>query len=377
MSDYHHKQEDTGEHIWLRYATQFTAAGRSHTIEMSVPLPVGASDEIREQLLREAEKGLSHLISHVETRIPQILQHAQTHSTHPIPVAPAPANKVPVARPANRPASVPAPPTINQPSPANPQVREVREQKNELLREEEPGEIAQRSNGVSMPSLPGGGNGNLSIPEFIQAIKGLGLNPRQAMNLLKVKSLATGLNLREALERLQYLIAQEAGEIPDAASKEPGPQPPVVNAPVHRPTADRHTSPEPAHEEEPFENVPIPIFDEEIEPEEEEEDFAEPLDDFSPSLTPSLRSRARAIVDKLREARGATVVSPGRLQALHNVIGEQLSEDQLLTMTHRLWGVSILKRLKVDQVEALIYWAKEDDFMNEAEAVLALLEEEG
>jgi hypothetical protein len=365
MSDYHRKQEDTGEHIWLRYATQFTTAGRSHTIEMSVPLPVGASDETREQLLHEAEKGLSHFISHVETHIPQILQHAQAHST---PAAPAPASKPLAPRPVNKPASIPAPPTSNQSLPASPQVPEP-------AREEEHRELAQRANGVSMPSLPGGGNGNLSIPEFIQAIKGLGLNPRQAMDRLKVKSLATGLNLREALDRLQYLMAQEAGEIPDAEPKPPEPQPPTRNSSPHSVVPDRQANPTPADEEDPFGNLPIPIFDEEVDP--EEEDFAEPLDSFSPSLTPSSRIRAKAIVEKLREARGATIVSPGRLQALHNVIGDQISEDHLLTLIHSLWGVSIQKRLKVDQVEALIYWAKEDDFGNEVDAVLALLEEEG
>jgi hypothetical protein len=372
MSDYHHKQEDTEEHIWLRYATQFTTAGRSHTIEMSVPLPVGASDETREQLLREAEKGLSHLISHVETRIPQILQHAQEHSTHSAPAASAPASKPLVPRPASKPASIPALPTSNQPPPAN---HQVREQKSEPVREEEHQEIAQRANGVSMPSLPGGGNGNLSIPEFIQAIKGLGLNPRQAMDLLKVKSLATGLNLRESLDRLQYLIAQEAGEPPTAEPKASEPQLPMTNSSAHSEVPDRPASPDPAAEENPFGNLPIPIFDEEIDP--EEEDFAEPLDAFAPSLTPSSRSRAKAIVEKLRESRGATVVSPARLQVLHNVIGNQISEEQLLALIHSLWGVSIQKRLKVDQVEALIYWAKEDDFVNEVDAVLALLEEEG
>ena len=35
-----------------------------------------------------------------------------------------------------------------------------------------------------------------------------------------------------------------------------------------------------------------------------------------------------------------------------------------------------MKKLKVDQVEALISWAKEDDFVSEVEAVLILLEEE-
>jgi hypothetical protein len=373
MSDYLRKQEETGEHIWLRYATQFTAAGRSHTIEMSVPLPVGASDETREQLLREAEKGLSHLISHVETRIPQILQHAQAHSqVRSTPASPAPASKAPLSRPASKPASVPAPPTANQSLPASSQVRE---QKKEAARGEEHSEIAARSNGISMPSLPGGGNGNLSRPEFIQAVKGLGLNIRQAMDRLKVKSLE-GVNLREALDRLQYQLTQETGEAPDVELKTPAPQPPMTNSSAHRAVPSKQASPDSANEEDPFENLPVPVFDEEIEPE-EEEDFAEPLDDFSPSLTPSSRSRARAIVDRLREARGTTTVNPGRLQVLHNVIGDQISEEQLLMITHRLWGVSILKRLKVDQVEVLIYWAKEDDFVNEAEAVLALLEEEG
>jgi len=36
-----------------------------------------------------------------------------------------------------------------------------------------------------------------------------------------------------------------------------------------------------------------------------------------------------------------------------------------------------VKKLKVDQVEALISWAKEDYFVDEVEAVLALIDEEG
>lgn len=367
MSDYHRKQEDSEEHIWLRYATQFTSEGRSHTIEMSVPLPIGASDETREQLLREAEKGLSHLISHIETRMPQILKDTRAHAASSF--------NDPVPQSANKRASASAPLTANQSPPtASPQVREP---KNEPARQEEHREKAQRSSGVSMPSLPGGGNGNLSIPEFIQAIKGLGLNPRQAMDLLKVKSLASGVNLREALDRLQYLVGQKAGEAPDVDLKVPAPQPPTTSSSAHNTHStgpDRQAGPDPVDEENPFGNAPIPIFDEEIDP--EEEDFAEPLDDVSP-LNPSSRNRAKAIVDKLREARGATVVNPGRLQVLHNVISDQINEEQLLTLIHRLWGVSILKRLKVDQVEALIYWAKEDDFVNEVDAVLALFEEEG
>ena len=41
---------DGNPYIWLRYTTQFSAGGRTHTIEMGVPVPVGASAEMREQL---------------------------------------------------------------------------------------------------------------------------------------------------------------------------------------------------------------------------------------------------------------------------------------------------------------------------------------
>ncbi len=69
-------------------------------------------------------------------------------------------------------------------------------------------------------------------------------------------------------------------------------------------------------------------------------------------------------------------MSPLRLQVLHNVAGSQLSSEQLQALIEGVWNVTSVKKLKVDQAEALISWAKEDDFVIEAEAVLALLEEE-
>jgi hypothetical protein len=61
---------------------------------------------------------------------------------------------------------------------------------------------------------------------------------------------------------------------------------------------------------------------------------------------------------------------------LHNVAGSQISDEQLQQLLQGLWATTMEKKLKVDQVEALISWAKEDDFVSEADAVLALLEEE-
>ena len=65
---------DSNPHIWLRYTTQFSAGGRTHTIEMGIPMPLGASAETREQLIREAEMGMEQLTRRVESRVAQILQ---------------------------------------------------------------------------------------------------------------------------------------------------------------------------------------------------------------------------------------------------------------------------------------------------------------
>src|SRR5579864_8396536 len=67
-----HRSGRTGDHdgqyIWLRYSTQFTRGGQPHTIEMKVPVPVGASAEQREQLIREAEANMEQLYRRVEAR---------------------------------------------------------------------------------------------------------------------------------------------------------------------------------------------------------------------------------------------------------------------------------------------------------------------
>src|SRR5450432_3472320 len=91
-----------GEYIWLRYGTQVNVNGRSYTIEMNVPMPVGASEERREQLLREADAGMNQVAGHVENRVAQLLQRVQpTQGKIP---SPTPAPK-PAPRP--QPASVP------------------------------------------------------------------------------------------------------------------------------------------------------------------------------------------------------------------------------------------------------------------------------
>ncbi|HAT45059.1 MAG TPA: hypothetical protein DCS90_08135, partial [Ktedonobacter sp.] len=70
--------------------------------------------------------------------------------------------------------------------------------------------------GASMPSSPGTSidtSSSLKLPQFIQFIKeALDLTPKQAMELLNVKSLS-GLNLREALEELQEIVGQNTASV--------------------------------------------------------------------------------------------------------------------------------------------------------------------
>src|SRR5438270_1715992 len=100
------KPDGAGTHIWLRYATQFTVGERTHTIEMGIPVPIGASAETRERLFREAEAGIDQLASHVESRVAQVQQrHIPTPSAQSIsPSSP----KSPVSAPTSASVSKPS-----------------------------------------------------------------------------------------------------------------------------------------------------------------------------------------------------------------------------------------------------------------------------
>src|SRR5215467_7978515 len=71
------REANESPHIWLRYATQFTTGGRTHTIEMGIPVPLGATAEMRAKLIREAQVGMDQLASHVESRVAQMIQRNQ------------------------------------------------------------------------------------------------------------------------------------------------------------------------------------------------------------------------------------------------------------------------------------------------------------
>ena len=57
------------------------------------------------------------------------------------------------------------------------------------------------------------------------------------------------------------------------------------------------------------------------------------------------------------------------------MLGEQISEEQLQKLLQAAWGITTRKKLKLAQIEKLISWAKEDFFVEEVEAILALIAE--
>lgn len=411
------KPDGAGAYIWLRYATQFKVDDRMHTIEMGVPIPIGASAEMRERLLREAEAGLEQLANRVEHRVGQVTQHAQATTRHqpaqvvaPTPkttvpsAATSPSTSQPTSQSAQRPPT-PAPIQLHEPAPtastASP-TREAVQPPTSNDKEVIAVPPTRHYIGASMPSAPGTSgdvSGSMKLPQFIQYIKeSLGLNPKQAMDLLNVKTLS-GLNLRDALEQLQSLVVRETvastPTVPTPIVREQKATKPDAKTPPANPAP---VSPPPPPTTIPVASVKTPglkeitnavvrdapssypaNFDEEIDLDNDEE---EELDlggdegiEFLPELTDAEREIAGAVFDRLKEVRGTTTVGDARLRVLHNVIGDQVNDEQLLQIIDGLWGVNAFKKLKSDQVEALISWAKEDEFITEAELVIMFIQE--
>ncbi len=412
-------------YIWLRYTTQFSSGGRTHTIEMGIPVPLGASAEVREQLIREAEIGMEQLSRHVENRVSQMLQQR-----NPRPPETVRAQESSISRPAQTPlqdaANRSAAPRSTTPASSPGPVQQAsqapaREEPLPLpLHEKQPSAPPIRQSvAANMPvtlGVQGDASSNMKLSQFMQVIRETwGLTPKQAMDLLNVKTL-NGMNYREALRQLQPLVEGDARN-----AMTPAKNPPVVgqarpassNAPPSSPipltgtaqgtqtrtgathsaqptpapqaaTPSKPVSPTPPVRPAPGAlagpaNIPvIPLkegmlhevprvykFDEEEEEREEKDEENE-----------AQRAIARMKLDELKEVRGTSSASPGRLMALQNVLNSQITEEQLQRLIQSAWGATSAKKLKVDQVEALIAWAKEDYFVDEVEEVLALIDAE-
>jgi hypothetical protein len=398
--------------IRLRYSRQFQSGGHTHTIDAETVLPVGAGQERREQVLHELEADVEHLARRIVQRSAR-----PGGETRPQPAI-KPDTPMPRAmEPARSQSEAITPPARNQMMGTPPSASPVPVSEN-------------------MPATPvsSGEGTTVRLPQFINAIKRRwNMSLKEAMDLLHVTTLE-GANLREVYAQLQTIVeARNANlarpnppsrtaqstpvvEAPRQANR--GSQQPAPRSPINRATSTTSearsqepaalkgiTRPAPSSmhipsltpdsataERQPRERgqefagsskAPIPIqvgvvrdisshaykFEEEEEEDEEELELPEDED--------PLRVRARLRLDGLRELRGSGgVASAGRQTALSNVMDSQLSEQQLLKIIQAVWGINTKRKLKSDQIEELISWGKEDTFLEEAEAMLALIEEE-
>ncbi len=239
---------------------------------------------------------------------------------------------------------------------------------------------------------------NLKVAEFLNIVRdNYKLDSREVMALLNVKSLSN-INLNDALEDLRHIIEQNNRATPSpnqAPGNRTSSRPDEKPAPASRPgnMAATQLAPTPAVQAPPAPARKVAEgnsraatsardgqagygFDEEEGQEEDDDlDFEEEDDDPEDQgreMTPQEEARGKELLSDLRSVRGNKPASDSRLGVLMNIVSSQISEDELQQLVRALWSVSYLKQLKVDQVEKLISWGKEDDFENEVQLVLAL-----
>lgn len=406
--------------IRLRYSTQFSSGGRTQNIDTEISLPVGASQETREQIIREAELGVEQLMRQIAQRGNRSAQGGR--AAEPTALRPGSATSTPsLTRPVTTTRSQ------SEPAPA------PRQATNASL------PATRAPVGESMPTTAtaGGEGKTIRLADFINAIKRRwNMSPKEAMDLLGVDAL-DGLNYRDIYRQLEEIIKKKNPappegqtrtspgapiiEAPRSSGGSRGTPPPAPRSPLNAATSSMpgtqgqtalkqsakvapQTIPIPS---EPSANTqaenetqtsrpqagrdfagsskaPIPLhigvgtvreastqaykFDEEEE--ENEGDYEVPGDDEEQA-----RLSAQIKLDELKTIRGTSAASAERLTVLNNVLSSQISEDQLQKILQAAWSVTNKKKLKAAQVEALVSWAKEDFFTEEVEAMLDLLEE--
>lgn len=248
------------EHIWLRQSVTFTVDGQTRTVEIGIPVPRNATAQEIEALLGVADAGTSALARRLDAHIVGALGGAEAQLSDNEVAGieqPAPAPALPAASPpmvsANghapvapeipemleapeAPASTPVPDQpVTHPSEAGAPTRQVNAGNAPAASAQpsRPAPAPHRSPAPQRPvepprpqtpavppakqpsaatRTPDDTGGEMTRPQFIAAVAELGLNPRQAMDRLGVRSLE-GLNLREALESLRRQLLGAASPV--------------------------------------------------------------------------------------------------------------------------------------------------------------------
>ncbi|HEX9413300.1 MAG TPA: hypothetical protein VF916_07330 [Ktedonobacterales bacterium] len=250
-------EADDGGHIWLRQSVRFAVGDQRRTIEIALPLPIGASHEEIERLLQEADVGMTRLTQHLDRRIAAALdadtvepvaaplsaavapslqrsdtvRAAETQEQPPHEAAAQDKSTDEVERPQRAATMLPAreaqasTPTMREgrdatsapdapvrsdnapaPPPASPRASSETPVPPPAARQTAPEPVAP--NRAAAPAA------SLTRPEFLAQTRALGLTPPQVMERLGVRSL-DGLNLDEALGLLRRQLT------PSSAAPEP------------------------------------------------------------------------------------------------------------------------------------------------------------
>jgi hypothetical protein len=376
--------ELNGEHIWLRQSVTYTHEGQTRTLEIALPISPDAPPEEIARLLAQAEAGMAQLTTSLDRRI------AGEQVAPPRPSAPVSPHRAESAR-ASKPSpaayshepSAPSAPEMETEAPPDAQPSPQQSSPRQTTPTPRPASASLE------PKLVADGT-DLTRPEFIAAIGALGLNPKEAMDLLGVRSLA-GLNLRESLESLRRQSLQG----------ESSPVAPTTSAAPAKPRGEALSMKPDRFDEEDDEAL---IFVEEGEDDEPLpaasrssagnrrvaadtlDDDLDDVPDFGPppgarpraaepaAAEPPITHAAR-IIAKLRATHPGGIATDDRQIAFANIIVAELGEPNSAALVRGLWKLSP-EKLGPEQLDALIRWGKGDTFSEEAEEVLATLRAE-
>ena len=210
--------------IRLRYSTQVQGGGRTHTIDAEISLPIGASQEMREQIIREAELGVEQLARQIAQRGMRSAEASRSQAPTPLRLA----------------SDAPTSPTIPVISRPGGTVRSQSEPTDQPAARQATDTSVSPSRvpvGESMPPTTSAGSGEgrtIKLADFVNAIhKHLNISPKEAMELLNVKTL-DGLNYKEAFGQLRKLIDAKNASSSQAETPRPPNQRPKARHPARR-----------------------------------------------------------------------------------------------------------------------------------------------
>lgn len=251
------EERDTG-YIWLRQTAELALGDQRRTLEIAIPVRLGATPDEIARLLDEAEAGMERLGERMDRRVAAIQAAAPTLPAPALaataPTSPAPAPALSAARPAAPAAPAPRPPSVvaeRSATPARPTSASAPT-------------TAPSTSRPAVQASPGPGpataGGLMSRAEFLEQARGLDQSPRQVMDRLGVRTLE-GLNYAEALEQIKRQLLREQTQAPQSDATAPAaPSRPAAPAPATAPA----TAPEPTVTPEPLAGRgPVSYFDEE------------------------------------------------------------------------------------------------------------------